>query len=157
MSSVGAGWLNPSYPYRTVTLKLHLYSCFALEQEGICEANSLPAPPQHALISVTKPVWSSSISLLSMRLFETKKVCSREFPLTPQFQTTAVPFFLRKSALFCFVLGFFFGGVGAFLLFGFFFSRPLHQCIMPKWMAKTSTLSNSSQHKVVTPVAETAF
>lgn len=135
LDEFSGSWLSPAYPYKTVTLWEPLYSCFALEQEGICEANSPPAPPQHALIPVTKPAWSSSISLLSMRLFEAKKVCSREFPLTPQFQTTAVPVFLRKPALFCFVLegfGFFFWGVGAFLLFGFFFSRALHQCIMPK-------------------------
>lgn len=103
MSSVGAGWLSPSYPYKTVTLRVPLHSCCALEQEGICEANSLPAPPQHALIPVTKPGWSSSISLLSMRLFEAKKVCSGEFPLTLQFQTTAVPFFFEETSpvLFC--------------------------------------------------------
>lgn len=118
LDGFSGSWLSPSYFHKTVTLRVPLYSCFALKQEGICEANSLPAPPQHALIPGTKPVWSSSISLLSMRLFEAKKVCSREFPLTPQFQNNSCPLFLRKPALFCFVLegfcGFFFGGWGPF-------------------------------------------
>jgi len=123
MGSVGAAYLSPSYPFKNLSLRLHLYSCS--EQKCICEANSLTTPPEHALIPVTKQGWCSSISLLSVRLLEAKKVCSREFPLTSQFQSTAVPVFENNSLGFGFVSCWWFflgGGVGGWgVLFVAFF------------------------------------
>lgn len=55
-----------------------------------------------------------------MRLFEAKKVGSREFPLTPQVQSTAVLVFEETSLGFC-LAWMFFGREGAFYCLGFFF------------------------------------